>query len=178
MRGLLLIGGALALTGAAPPRKITPTEIVAAVPAKAWKAIPADDLLIMDLKGGARVVLQLAPQFAPVHVANIRALARGDYWSGATIYRVQDNYVTQWGNNESEKPWPEGVQPKPPAEYWRTLKGLRIKPLGSPDPYAPGAGFAAGWPVAYSPKAGWATLAHCYGAVGVGRGLDPDTGSG
>ena len=29
------------------------------------------------------------------------------------------------------------------------LKGLTIKPLGYPDPYAPGAGFSDGWPVAY-----------------------------
>ena len=34
-----------------------------------------------------------------------------------------------------------GASPKPPAEYTRSLKGLGIKPLGSPDPYAPGAGF-------------------------------------
>ena len=58
------------------------------------------------------------------------------------------------------------------------LKGLRIKPLGYPDPYAPGAGFANGWPVAYSAKAGWANLAHCYASVGVGRDLSPDTGTG
>ena len=37
---------------------------------------------------------------------------------------------------------PAGVTPKPPAEYVRPLKGLSIKPLGSPDPYAPAAGFA------------------------------------
>jgi peptidylprolyl isomerase len=111
-------------------------------------------------------------------VANIRALARGHYWNGATIYRVQDNYVAQWGLNESDKPWPAGVTPKPPAEYTRTLKGLRITPLGSSDPYAPGAGFADGWPVAYNAKSGWADLAHCYGSVGVGRDLSPDTGTG
>ncbi len=42
------------------------------------------------------------------------------------------------------------------------LKGLTITPLGSPDAYAPAAGFARGWPVAYDPKAGTANLAHCY----------------
>ena len=96
------------------------------------------------------MVVQLAPAFAPVHVANIKALARGKYWDGATVYRVQDNYVAQWGLNESDKPWPAGVTAKPPAEYTRPLKGLQITPLGSPDPYAPGAGFADGWPVAYN----------------------------
>jgi peptidylprolyl isomerase len=124
------------------------------------------------------VVVQLAPAFAPVHVANIKALARGSYWNGATIYRVQDNYVAQWGLNESDKPWPAGVTPKPPEEYMRPVKGLSIKPLGYPDPYAPGAGFADGWPIAYSSKAGWANLAHCYATVGVGRDMSPDTGTG
>ena len=170
---------ALGLTAAAPAKKLeTPTDVVASAPASAWKTIPADDLLVMDLAGGGRIVIQLAPAFAPVHVANIKALARGHYWDGATVYRVQDNYVAQWGLNESDKPWPAGVTAKPPAEYTRSLKGLAVRPLGSPDPYAPGAGFVAGWPVAYSPKGNWANLAHCYASVGVGRDLSPDTGTG
>jgi peptidylprolyl isomerase len=165
--------------GARPPSKLpTPNDIVALAPANAWKPIPPDDLMIIDLKSGGRIVVQLAPAFAPVHVANIKALARSGYWNGATVYRLQDNYVAQWGLNDSDKPWPAGVSAKPPAEYTRALKGLRITPLGSPDPYAPGVGFADGWPVAYSPKAGWTNLAHCYASVGVGRDLSPDTGTG
>jgi peptidylprolyl isomerase len=179
MRHLLLVSAAALLIGAASPAKLlTPNDIVAQSPASAWRTISADDLLVMDLANGGRVVVQLAPDFAPVHVANIQALARGNYWNGATVYRVQDNYVAQWGHNESDKPWPAGVTPKPPAEYTRPLTGLKITALGSPDPYAPGAGFSAGWPIAYSPKEGWADLVHCYGSVGVGRDLSPDTGAG
>lgn len=179
MRSLLLVTAASLLVGAAPAKKLlTPNDIVAAAPASAWKEIPADDLVVMDLANGGRIVIQLAPAFAPVHVANIKALARGHYWNGASVYRVQDDYVAQWGNNSSDKPWPEGVTAKPPAEYERALKGLSITPLGSPDAYAPGAGFSGGWPVAYSPKGKWANLAHCYAAVGVGRDLSPDTGTG
>jgi peptidylprolyl isomerase len=179
MRSILLATAAGLLIGAAPAKKLaTPNDIVAAAPASAWKTIPADDLLVIDLRNGGRVVIQLAPAFAPVHVANIKVLARSNYWSGASIYRVQDNYVAQWGQNDSGKPWPKGVTPKPPAEYTRSLKGLRITPLGSPDPYAPAGGFSDGWPVAYSPQAGWADLAHCYASVGVGRDLSPDTGTG
>jgi cyclophilin family peptidyl-prolyl cis-trans isomerase len=179
MSKYLLLAVAALPSGAAVPEKLpTPTDIVTAAPASAWKTIPADDLLVMDLKGGGRVVVQLAPAFAPVHVANIQALARANYWSDATVYRVQDNYVAQWGRNDRDKPWPAGVTPKPPAEYTRPFKGLSVKPLGFADPYAPGAGFVDGWPVAYSTKAGWANLAHCYGSVGVGRDLSPDTGTG
>jgi peptidylprolyl isomerase len=176
MRALVLLSSLL--LAAAAPKPKTPSEIVAQSPASAWRAIDADDLLVIDLRNGGRVVIQLAPQFAPVHVANIRALAKGGWWSGASIYRVQDNYVVQWGKNEGGGPLPKAVIAKPPAEYSRPSKGLAIRPLGYPDAYAPRAGFASGWPVAYDPKTGTANLTHCYGYVGVGRDLSPDTGTG
>lgn len=179
MRSLLLVTTAALLAGAAPAKKLlTPNDIVAAAPASAWKTIPADDLLVMDLANGGRIVIQLAPSFAPVHVTNIKALARSRYWNGASVYRVQDDYVAQWGLNSSDKPWPKGVTAKPPAEFTRVLKGLAVVPLGYPDSYAPGSGFSDGWPIAYSAKANWANLAHCYATVGVGRDLSPDTGTG
>lgn len=180
MRRLLLLPvfalSAAQAPPAGPPK--TPTDAIAASEADEWQAIPADDLLVIDLQSGKRVVVQLAPLFAPVHVANIQKLARANYWQGAAIYRVQDNYVAQWGNNESEKPLPADVVKVPPAEYHRPLAGLKVLPLGSPDPYAPAAGFVRGWQVAYDPAGGTANLAHCYASVGVGRGLSPDTGMG
>jgi peptidylprolyl isomerase len=178
MRAIIAVS-LLALTAAqAPaPAPSTPTAIVEAAPADAWKPIPPDEILVLELKSGGRVFIQLAPSFAPVHVANIQALARGNWWDGAAVYRVQDNYVVQWGNNESERPLPAGVVAKPPAEYARPQAGLEVTPLGFPDPYAAQAGYAAGWPVALYDD-GQASLPHCYGYVGVGRGLSPDTGTG
>ena len=178
MRSMLLACAAALLIGAAPAKTLlTPNDIVDKSPASAWKPIPANDLMIIDLANGGRVVVQLAPAFAPVHVANIKALVRDGYWRGASVYRVQDNYVAQWGQNDLKQP-PKGIVPNPPPEYTRPLKGLKITPLGSPDPYAPGAGFADGWSVAYSAKGGWTDLTHCYGSVGVGRDPSPNTGSG
>ena len=162
----------------APPKFATPTGVIAESKPAEWQAIASDDLMVIDLKDGKRIVVQLAPLFAPVHVANIRALAKSGYWQGSAIYRVQDNYVAQWGNNDSAKPLPAGVVKKPPAEYHRALRGLRITPLGSSDSYAPAVGYVQGWPVAYDPKAGTANLPHCYASVGVGRDLSPDTGMG
>jgi peptidylprolyl isomerase len=161
-----------------PAKPKTPSEITAAAPKSDWREIPAEDLLVFELQGGKKVVMQLAPEFAPVHVANIRALAKGGWWNGAAIYRVQDNYVAQWGNNESEKPFPAGVVAKPPAEYARPVAGLNVTPLGSPDAYASRAGFVNGWPVAIHNQEQVANLAHCYAMVGVGRNLSPDTGTG
>ena len=155
-----------------------PSVVVEQAPADAWREIEPDNLLLMDLADGSRVVIELAPLFAPVHVANIRAFARSGYWDGATIYRVQENYVVQWGINDSERPLPAGADPTPPAEYERSLAGLDVRPLGYPDSYAPLAGHAAGWPIAYDPQRGTAWLAHCYAMVGAGRNLSPDTGTG
>ena len=81
-----------------------------------WREIAADDLLIFELKEGKKVIMQLAPEFAPVHVANIRALAKAGWWDGAAIYRVQDNYVAQWGINEAKRAWRAGEFALPPGD--------------------------------------------------------------
>lgn len=143
-----------------------------------WRPVDAQNLLVMELVNGAQVAIELAPEFAPVHVANIRALARGGWWNPASVYRVQENYVVQWGLNESDKPFPKGVVKLPPAEYERPLAELDVRPLGFPDSYAPMAGHSDGWPIGYDAQSGRAWLAHCYAMVGVGRDLHPDTGSG
>lgn len=155
-----------------------PSEVVANSHAADWRAVDPDNLLVVDLADGGRIVIELAPDFAPVHVANIRAFARGGWWNEANIYRVQDNYVAQWGNGDAAVALPHGVVRTPPAEYDRALEGLATRPLGFPDSYAPMVGHAGGWPVAWDPETGRAWLTHCYAAVGVGRDLSPDTGTG
>jgi len=157
---------------------VEPSETVKNAPASAWRDVDPQNLLIMDLRDGSRIAIELAPQFAPVHVANIRAFARAGWWNNASIYRVQDNYVVQWGNGDAENPLPPGVVKTPPAEYDRALAGLEVRPLGYPDSYAPMAGHVDGWPVGYDPSSGKAWLTHCYAHVGVGRELAPDTGTG
>jgi peptidylprolyl isomerase len=155
-----------------------PAEVIANSPAAAWRPIDPENLLVMDLADGGRVIIELAPAFAPVHVANMRLYARAGWWNNANIYRVQDNYVAQWGNGDAEVPLPEGVVRRPPAEYERGTAGLALRALGFPDAYAPMAGFANGWPVAWDPRRRSAWLTHCYASVGVGRDLAPDTGTG
>jgi peptidylprolyl isomerase len=184
---ILLAASVSAQTGdwrPAPVKGATePAEVVANAPASAWRPIDPENLLVMDLADGAngpggRVIIELAPAFAPVHVANMRRYARAGWWNNATIYRVQDNYVAQWGNGDAEVPLPEGVVRRPPAEYERSSVGLALRPLGFPDAYAPVAGFVNGWPAAWDPRRRSAWLTHCYASVGVGRDLAPDTGTG
>ncbi len=157
-----------------------PSEVIAQSLPGDWKPIADEDLMVMDLADGSRIVIQLAPDFAPVHVANIRAFARAGWWNDATIYRVQDNYVVQWGNGDAEVPLPDGVVRTPPAEYDRDYSfGGPVDRLHiAPDSYAPDVAFHNGWPIAWDDRDGRAWLPHCYATVGVGRDLAPDTGTG
>jgi cyclophilin family peptidyl-prolyl cis-trans isomerase len=141
-----------------------------------WHAIPDDELLIMTLSGNRTVVIRLAAGFAPAHVANIRTLARARWWDAASVYRVQENWVAQWGDATERKPLPSGVVEVPPAEF--EVGGFKAaQVLPRPDGYSFHAGITAdGWPVAGDGKAAW--LTHCYGMVGVARDALPSTGSG
>ena len=160
------------------PGAAEPSAVIAQSTAADWRPIAAENLLVIELADGGTVHIELAPDFAPVHVANVRAFARAGWWDQASVYRVQDNYVAQWGNNDAGPAPPAGIVARPPAEYERPLAGLVVRPLGYPDSYAPMAGHADGWPIAWDPARNSAWLTHCYASVGVGRDLAPDTGSG
>jgi len=163
-------------SAAAPPEPVTPSSILAAAPADDWATIDPHDLLVIDLAGGERVVIQLADAFAPVHVANMRKLAAAHWYDGLAIERVQDNYVVQWGDPDGKKPLPGEVVKAPPAEYDRAAAGLPFTPLPYPDTFAKAVGLSGGLPVGEADGRAW--LTHCYGMVGVGRDLNPDTGTG
>ncbi len=71
------------------------------------------------------------------------------------------------------------------AEKFPEIRHLSRAELGSsirgslnPDPYAEANLLVEGWPFGYDLKGGKAWPVHCYGMVGVGRGMSPDTGSG
>jgi peptidylprolyl isomerase len=203
-------------TGRAQPDAKAPAEIVAAAPAADWRAIAADDLLVMELAPGAngrarRVAIQLMPApFSQGWVANIRLLAKARWWDGTSVNRVQDNYVAQWGDATEKKSLPAGLGKVPESGYTVTktrelqkrevarnerheeafraalliqgddkrlpalVNSLRLAPRG--DMYASNLDHIEGWPIGYSRDQAWPV--HCYAAVGVGRNLSPDTGTG
>ncbi len=190
MRRLAIAALALALAAPsmakAPAHKASPpkpmADVVAASPASDWRPLDPQNTVYLELADGHRVVVELAPAFAPEHVANIRAMAREGFYDGLWIERSQDNYVVQWGDPDGKKPLTHkalgGAKSKLPAEYDRSSAGLgAFTRLPDPDTYAPETGFVAGFPAARDLKAHKAWLVHCYGMVGVGRDNPPDTGA-
>ena len=178
----LALGAAAALAAAAPanappPQKtLTVAEVLDGSAATDWRPLDPAHTLYMELAGG-RVVIELAPQFAPHNVANVEALVRGGYFDGLWIMRSQDNYVVQWGDPDGKKPV-GAAQRSVAAEFERPLRGLSVTRLPDPDTYASEVGFVDGFPVAADPAAGRAWLVHCYGMVGAGRDNDVDSGGG
>ena len=163
----------------APPVK-SMQEILDAAPASAWRTPDPENTLYLELASG-RVVIELAPGFAPEHVANIRTLAKEGYWDGLAVIRVQDNYVVQWGDPNDDDPAQKSGKPlgsakaKLPAEFERGSEGVPFVRLPDADGWAPQVGFSDGFPAARDPAEGKAWLAHCYGMVGAGRDVAPDS---
>lgn len=166
---------ALPAMGATPK---SPSELLAASPAADWRKPDPANTLYMELPSG-RVVIELAPDFAPQHVANIRTLVKAKWFdAGASVYRLQDNYVAQWGDATEKKPLGDAKK-NVPAEFTRPIQGMpTFTKLPDRDTYADEAGYSQGFPVARDLKTGRAWLVHCYGMVGAGRGNALDSGNG
>jgi peptidylprolyl isomerase len=183
----------------------SPAELVAAAPAADWVLIAPQDLLVMDLvpdsKGRARrVVIQLLPPpFSQGWVGNIRTLARAHWWDGLSVYRVQDNYVAQWGDADGEdkakaRALPSGLAVVSEREYVTPREpgkmGFDSNGYGDQLPSSPflmmeekesdylSTGFHAGWALARTGSDDSMWPIHCYAMVGVARDLSPDTGTG
>ena len=161
-----------------PPEGNTPSpaEVIAASQPAEWRALDPENTLYMDFPEG-RVVIEMAPQFAPSHVANVKALSREGFFANGAVTRVQDNFVTQWAQAaDPARPPTVGVE-KLNAEF--TLPRLAIANfdvLPDPDTYADEVGYINGMTAARDAASVW--LTHCYGMVGVGRENDENSGGG
>lgn len=160
-------------------RLLTAQALLDAAPGSVWQPIPVADLLVLELDRGA-VIVELHRQFAPVHRQQLLALVAEGYFDGLTINRVQDNFVAQWGDAETDpqrrRSWPAQLPTNLAPEFDLAAAALVVDWLPEPDGYADAVGYAQTWPVArYGDRV---VLAHCYGTLGVGRDEAPDSGNG
>lgn len=145
-----------------------------------WRELDPDFTLYMTLPGGT-VIMELAPDFAPDAIENIRLLAKAKFFDGTAIIRSQENYVVQWGEPNADEGNARSrgdAASVVGAEFYRQAAGLDFSPIDSRDAYADQVGFVKGFPVGKDDSDGRAWLTHCYGMLGVGRGGEPDSGNG
>lgn len=156
----------------------TTAEVMAALGESDWRTPSPGDLLYMRVNGG-EVIIELAPNFAPQTVANIKTLVREKYFDGLFVIRTHDNYVVQWGDPAEDeaqmRSLGSAVETISP-EFHRPVDGVKITVIDSRDAYADTVGFADGFPVGSDGGRVWPL--HCYGMLGVARGMDADSGNG
>jgi peptidylprolyl isomerase len=73
-----------------------------------------ENTLIMELPAG-KVVIELAPELAPKHVARVKELTRKGFYDGTPFHRVIDKFMAQGGDPTGTGTGGSGV--KIPAEF-------------------------------------------------------------
>lgn len=160
------------------PPPVSLAELLKASPVSDWRALDPENVMVVEIPAG-RVTIELAPDYAPMNVAAVRALVREGYFDGSFITRSQDNYVVQWARPENNERAKAMATKTLKAEFVRPIDSkLRFTRLAYPDTYAPEVGFSAGFAVARDPKRRETWLVHCYGSIGVGRDNAFDSGNG
>ena len=146
-----------------------------------WRTVPADNLMIIDTNRG-RILVEMAPEVAPLHVERMRLLTRRAFFDGIVFHRVIDNFMAQTGdplgNGEGQSPYPDIK-----AEF--TFRRGPETPFNAvASPAGAMLGFVNSLPVQTQPTAlmagtgdgkvhGWG--AYCPGVAGMARDDAPDS---
>lgn len=152
-----------------------PSKIIAEAPAEHWRTADPENTLYLDTRQG-RVIIELAEAFAPGHAANIKALAREQFYDGLSLYRVVEGFVAQGGDESGAKPIEKARRTLPAEFTHKSLFKKQFTPLPDADGYAPQTGFVGGFPAARDPATGESWLTHCPTAFAMARDQDVDSG--
>lgn len=166
--------------GGPPPPPPAPTPETAMV-APEWRSVAAENLLVIDTTKG-RVLVELMPQVAPLHVERIRLLSRNGFYDNLAWHRVIDWFMAQTGdplgNGEGQSPYPDLK-----GEFtFRRDPSMPFTPVASPS----GAlvGFLGSLPVQTQPDSAFALTGdakvhgwglYCPGVAGMARDEGNDT---
>lgn len=92
MRGLFALMLALLLSGWAMAQTVVPPAPPAAPPTT------PENTLYLDLSTGGKVAIQLRPDVAPGHVAQVKTLVRRGFYDGLAFHRVIEGFMAQGGD--------------------------------------------------------------------------------
>jgi len=138
-----------------------------------WRTLDPNNTVLMQLSHG-EVVIELAPEFSPKHVAQFKALIKQGVYDNQPFYRVIDGFVAQGGPEASN----EETAPTLALEgEWKTESNFTFTPVQENDLFAPVTGFKDGFAIGYDPQQKSAWLLHCPGVLAMARGNEPDSGS-
>ena len=62
------------------------------------KTVQPENVLLLDLSNGQRVAIRLMPEWAPEHVARVKALTQQGFYNNIVFHRVIDGFMAQTGD--------------------------------------------------------------------------------
>jgi peptidylprolyl isomerase len=92
---LAAFGAALALAGEA--QAATPPAAATAPTEADWRTPDPRNVLVIDTNKG-RIIVELAPEIAPLTAARVRELAHAGFYDGRSFFRVIDDFMDQTGD--------------------------------------------------------------------------------
>jgi peptidylprolyl isomerase len=146
-----------------------------------WRTVPAENLMVIETTKG-RVLVELMPEIAPLHVERMKVLTRRGFFDGLVWHRVIDWFMAQTGdplgNGEGQSPYPDLK-----AEF--TFRRDTVMPFAPvAEPMGARVGFLQALPVQTQPDAAFALTAdgkvhgwglYCPGVAGMARDEGNDT---
>ncbi len=160
----------------------TPGEIIANAPNDAWRTIDPENTLVFDMPAGA-VVVEMRPDIAPAHVAQIKTLVRRGFYNGLKFHRVIEGLVAQGGDPKGDGSGGSDL-PDIKGEFVRDTKDLTDFVEIGRDRIASRVGFIDGIAIGAQPESLRAFRAdrrvlawplHCPGAMSMARATGPDS---
>ena len=154
-------------------------------PTSAWRDVDPENLLVIDTVYG-QIGVELYPEIAPRHVAQVKALTRQSFYDMITFHRVIDGFMNQTGDPKGDGTG-DSAMPDIEAEFlFRRPPSMPIElisarktPTGEV-----GVGFYKALPIASQPAA-QAMLTkdgkveaygiHCSGVTSMARSQNPNS---
>ena len=85
-------------------------------PEEAWRTVDPENLIIIDTKYGD-IGIELFPEIAPKHVAQVKALARSGFYNNVPFHRVIDDFMNQTGDGANGDGTGDSDLPNLEAEF-------------------------------------------------------------
>jgi peptidylprolyl isomerase len=167
------------------------TPAVYGAPESAWRVVDPENLMLIDTDYG-RIGIELYPEIAPRHVAQIKTLVRRGFYDGIVFHRVINGFMNQTGDPTGTGTGDSDL-PDIEAEFTfrRDTAAMPIEIIHKrnvspryPDRSQLGVGFHKALPVMTQPSAqSWGTKdgkveasgIHCKGVTSMARAQSPDS---
>jgi len=85
-------------------------------PEEAWRTVDPENLLVIDTKFGD-IAVELYPEIAPNHVAQIKALTKQGFYNDVVFHRVIDGFMNQTGDGSNGDGTGDSTLPNIAAEF-------------------------------------------------------------